>query len=82
MMFGIKVTRSFIEGELFFLITENLRLTRGIMARIMGATLQERIYKFHERLNNLGLKDREMSLLMPTLMTYSSKNYKIIVSLI
>lgn len=82
MMFGIKVTRSFIEGELFFLITENLRLTRGIMARIMGATLQEKIFKFHERFNNLGLKDREMSLLMPTLMTYSSKIFKIIILLI
>ena len=73
-MFGINVTRTFIEGELFFLITENLRLTRGLMARLIGAAAQEKIFKFHEELNSLGLSLREMSFLMPSVMTYSSKN--------
>ena len=73
-MFGINVTRSFIEGELFFLITENLRLTRGLMARLIGVAAQEKIFKFHEELNSLGLSHREMSFLMPSVMTYSSNN--------
>ena len=76
MLFGMKVTRSYIGGEVFFMITENLRLTRGLVARLMGATIQEKIFKFHERFNNLHLKDREISLLMPTVFTYSSKNFQ------
>ena len=59
------------------MIKENLRLTRGLMARLMGVTAQERIFKFQERFNNLGLNDREMSLLMPAIMTNSSKSFKI-----
>ena len=59
------------------MIKENLRLTRGLMARLMGVTAQERIFKILERFNNLGLNDREMSLLMPTIMTNSSKSFKI-----
>ena len=60
------------------MITENVRLTSGVMARLLGVSAQENIFKFHERFNSLCLSDREMSLLMPTLMTYSSKNFKII----
>ena len=74
---GLKVTRSFIGGEFFFMIGDNLRLTRGFIARLMGAAVQERIFKFHEGINSLGLNDREMSLLMPAIMTYTSKNFKI-----
>jgi hypothetical protein len=59
------------------MIKENLRVTRGLMASLLGASTQEKIFKFHERINNLCLKDREMSFLMPTIMTYSSKNFKI-----
>ena len=76
-LFGLKITRSYIEGELFFMISENIRLTRSIMTRLMGVATQEKIFKLHERFNNLGLNDREMSFLMPTIITNSSKNFKI-----
>ena len=56
------------------MITENVRLTSGVMARLLGVSAQENIFKFHERFNSLCLIDREMSLLMPTLVTISSKN--------
>ena len=59
------------------MITENVRLTSGVMARLLGVSAQEEIFKFHERFNNLGLNDREMSLLMPTIITNSSKNFKL-----
>ena len=59
------------------MIKENLRVTRSLMARLLGTATQEKIFKFHEKINNLCLKDREMSFLMPTIMTYSSKNFKI-----
>ena len=64
---------------MFFMITENLRVTRGFISRLIGVAAQEKVFKFHERINNLGLNDREMSLLMPTIMTYTSKNFKIII---
>ena len=73
MLLGLKVTRSFIGGEIFIMITENIRFTRGFIARLLGVVAQEKIFKFHERINNLGLNDREMSLIMPTIMTYASK---------
>ena len=76
-LFGLKITRSYIEGELFFMIAENIRLTRSIMTRLMGVAVQEKIFKLHERFNNLGLNDREISLLMPSIATCSSKNFKI-----
>ena len=73
-MLRLKVTRSFIKGELFSMIAENVRLTSGVMARLLGVTAQEKIFKFHERFNSLGLNDREMSFLMPTIVTISGKN--------
>ena len=56
------------------MIAENVRLTSGIVARLLGVAAQEKIFKFHERFNSLCLNDREMSLLMPMLVTISSKN--------
>lgn len=82
MLFGIKVSKSYIGGEGFFMISENIRITRGLTARLMGAHTQERIFKFHERINNLGLNDREMSLFMPTISTYSSKNKNLTIKII
>jgi hypothetical protein len=80
-LIGLKVSRTFIGGEVFFLIKQNVRLTRGLLARLLGTTVQERIFKFHERLDKLNPNDREMSFLMPTVVTYSGKNFKINITL-
>ena len=74
-LLSLKITRSFIGGECYFMIAENFQLTRGFFARLIGVAAQQKMFEFHKRINNLSLKDREMSLLMPTIMTYSSKKF-------
>jgi hypothetical protein len=72
----LKLNTTYIEGEQFFMIMQNIRITPALISRIMGQTMFERINEFNDRLRALDLRDSEMALLMPFIMSSPSGSYK------
>lgn len=68
-LLGIKFNKSFIGGEQFFMIMQNIRINPALTRRLMGDALCENLFGFDKRLKALDLRDSEIALLMPYVMS-------------
>lgn len=68
-LLGIRMNKTFIDDEQFFMIMQNIRFTKALASRLMGPTIVEKVFEFNYRLNALKLRDSEIALLIPYVMS-------------
>lgn len=71
--YGIKTTRLFKDNEYYLVHHDSYRYNRKQMLRTMGYELTEMVLDYHSKMNSLGLTDYELSILMPLVLTSTSK---------
>lgn len=71
-LFAFLNTKLYINNELY-LVIENTRIDRNAFEQFFGALLCFSIFEFHESLNNLNLKNEELALLIPFILTSTGK---------
>jgi hypothetical protein len=76
MTYGVKITKFYTDDECYFMIG-NIQLTKRWLTKFFGARFREFIFEFHRKIRNLKLNTREIALLFPFILTYSSKFHNI-----
>lgn len=77
MTFGIKITKFYTEDECYFMIGD-IQMTKRWLSKFFGVRFKDFIFEFHRKIRNLKLNNREIALLFPFILTYSSMLYNLI----
>lgn len=70
---GTLITRLFIDNESYLMICGNTQLSRQLYDKYMGPELSSKIFYHHAKLNEFNLRDCELALLVPFVLTFQSE---------
>jgi hypothetical protein len=72
---GLRVHKLFINDDYYLICENNVQFSRRNMYKIFGVALTNAIFHYHSQLGSLCLSDQEVSLLVPYILTTTSKTH-------
>ena len=72
-IFGLKITKFFIDDECYLLI-DHIQLSRKWMNLLIGKNVSDIIFEFHNKLHSLNITNQELALIFPYVLTSAGKS--------